>query len=73
MFSFLEKNNPHIRVLRAFPDYYVLKQVAKFNSIKGPLVSVRRDAFLPHFGNQSEIQAYFPHEQKRKVLRGFLV
>jgi hypothetical protein len=66
-----KKNNPHISVLRAFPDNYVLKQVVKFNSIKRPLAGFRRGANLPYFAKRDEILAYFPHKTKRRVLRGF--
>jgi hypothetical protein len=40
-------------------------------SILGPLAGFGRGANLPYFGNQSEKWAYSPHEQKRRVLRGF--
>ena len=36
-----------------------------------PLVGFERDAFQPHFDNQSDILTYFPQELKRRVLRSF--
>jgi hypothetical protein len=35
------------------------------------LAGFRRDSFLPYFGKLSVNFAYFPHLQKRTVLRGF--
>jgi hypothetical protein len=67
------KNNPHIRVLAEFLMFYVPKYVTKFIPIPGPLVGFWRGANRPYFGNRDKIKAYFPHEQKRTVLRGFPV
>jgi hypothetical protein len=47
--------------------------VAKNASIPGPLAGFRRGAFLPHFGNQSDLKAYFPQELKRRNYRVFPV
>jgi len=47
--------------------------VAKNASILGPLVGFRRDGFLPYFGKQSDLKAYFPQELKREIYRGFPV
>jgi hypothetical protein len=67
-----EKNNPHIRVLAGFLEFYVLKYGAKFIAILMPLAGFWRGANLPYFSKRDNIFAYFPHEQKRGVLRGFL-
>lgn len=48
-----------------------LNQVAEKAPIPGPLAALGRGAFQPYFGKQGEIQAYFPREPKRAVLRGF--
>jgi hypothetical protein len=69
--AFVRKNNPHIRVLAGFLEFYVLKQGAKFIPIPGALAGFWRGANLPYFSKRDDIQAYFPHEQKRRVLRGF--
>jgi hypothetical protein len=53
--------------------FYVPKYVTKFIPIPGPLVGFWRGANRPYFGNRDKIKAYFPHEQKRTVLRGFPV
>jgi len=47
--------------------------VAKKASIKCPLAGFERGAFLPYFGNQSDLKAYFPQELKRGDYRGFPV
>jgi hypothetical protein len=50
-----------------------VNQVAKTASVPGPLAGFLRGAFQSYFGKQSEIQAYFPQEPERRVLRGFPV
>ena len=72
-FSFVKKNNPHIRVLAGFLEFYVPKYVTKFTSIRRPLAGFWRGGNLPYFAKLSDIQAYFSREQKRRVLRGFPV
>jgi hypothetical protein len=47
--------------------------VAKKISILGPLVGFERGAFLPYFGKQSDLKAYFPQELKRRDYRCFPV
>ena len=56
-----------------FPGPDGLNYVAKKVSILGPLAGFKRDAFLPYFGNQSDLKAYFPQELKREIYRGFPV
>jgi hypothetical protein len=51
----------------------VLKQGTKFIQIPGALEGFWRGANLPYFGKRGDILAYFPCEQKRRVLRGFPV
>jgi hypothetical protein len=68
-----EKNNLRIRVLAGFLEFYVLKQGAKFIPIPGALAGFWRGANLPYFGKRDNIWAFFPHEPKRRVLRGFPV
>jgi hypothetical protein len=47
--------------------------VTKFTPIPGPLAGFWGGANLPYFSKRDDIQAYFQHEQKRRVLRGFTV
>jgi hypothetical protein len=45
--------------------------MAESRSIAGALAAHGRGANLPYFGKQGNIMLYFPHEQKRKAIRGF--
>jgi hypothetical protein len=45
--------------------------MAKTESVAGALAGIGRGANQPYFGKQSDNQAYFPQELKRRVLRGF--
>jgi hypothetical protein len=47
--AFVKKNNPHIRVLAGFLEFYVLKYVTKFTSILKPLATFWRGVNLPYF------------------------
>ena len=51
--------------------FYDLKYGTKFTSIQRPLAGFWRGANLPYFTKRGDILAYFPHEQKRTVLRAY--
>jgi hypothetical protein len=61
------KNDLHILIPVGFPGPDGLNQVAKNASIPGPRVAILRGRFRGYFGNQGNIQAYFPQEPNPAV------
>ena len=66
-----EKNSPRIGVLVGFIGVGWENYVVKSASIAGASKGIRWGVNLSYFGKLNDNCAYFPHETKRTVLRGF--